>query len=197
MTRLLLVRHGQSVWNASGRWQGQADPPLSGLGHDQAEDAATRLDGVETLATSDLVRAHQTATTLQAATGIQALTVDSRLRERHAGEWQGLTRDQIDEKYPGYLTDGRRPPGWEPAEALNRRAMHALTDLADAHRDATCLVVTHAGVIYSIEAAHNRPHERIANLGGRWLEITNGASNLGERVELLGAEVEATVPDQI
>lgn len=196
MTRLLLVRHGQSVWNARGLWQGQADPPLTGLGHEQAE-AAAGLEQVDAVATSDLVRAHQTAETLRKATGVRSLTVDPRLRERHAGEWQGLTREDIEHRYPGYLEDGHRPPGWESARELHRRTMDALLHLATAASSATWLVVTHGGVIYTIEEAHGIAHHRISNLGGRWLEIDDGESTLGERVDLLAGRAEATIPDQI
>lgn len=197
VTRLLLVRHGQSVWNASGRWQGQANPPLSQLGHAQAEDAAAGVAAVDSIASSDLVRAHQTAMVLQAAAGVLSLTVDARLRERRAGEWQGLTRNQIDDRYPGYLEDGRRPPGWESGEELEHRVMKALAELAVSHDGGTCMVVTHAGVIYTIESAHGLPQKRIANLGGRWLEIDGRDTTLGERVDLVGTGVETTIPDQI
>lgn len=207
MTRFLLVRHGQSVWNAKGRWQGQADPPLSPLGHDQAAVAAEAITsgpgrvptvaGMEVLVSSDLVRARQTAGAIGAAAGLERVGVEARLRERHAGEWQGLTRNEIQARYPGFLEDGRRPAGWEPDEALRDRAMDALEDLADAHGDTTCVVITHGGVIYTIEGAHGLPHQRIANLGGRWLEIRDGVAELGDRVNLLDGRVEATVPDQI
>jgi broad specificity phosphatase PhoE len=197
VTRLLLIRHGQSVWNAQGRWQGQANPPLTSLGHDQAAAAGTNLTDIEVLAASDLVRARQTATAIGTVTGINDLTVDARLRERHAGEWQGLTRPEIDDLYPGYLDDGRRPEGWESNADLHDRAVAALLDLAAIHQAATVGVVTHGGVTYSIEESHGEPHRRISNLGGRWLNIDDGAITLGDRVDLLGDLVEASVPDQI
>src|SRR6187551_2407785 len=115
MSRILLVRHGQSTWNADGRWQGQADPPLSELGIAQAEAAARVLDGVGTIWSSDLERAHHTASILAAALGL-AVVPDARLREREAGEWTGLTRAEIDEQYPGAIAERRRPPGFEADE---------------------------------------------------------------------------------
>lgn len=197
MTRLLLVRHGQSVWNAKGRWQGQADPPLTSLGHEQASVAAKRIGEIDVLASSDLVRALQTATGLKTRAGVDTVEVDARLRERHAGEWQGLTRAEIDARYPGYLEDGRRPPGWESGRDLHERAVAAVIEIADAHPAGEGAIVTHGGVIYSIEAAHGVEHSRISNLGGRWIEIQGAMVSLGDRVDLLAGEIEATVPDQI
>src|SRR3954454_17144605 len=95
VTSLLLVRHGQSVWNADGRWQGQADPPLSALGEQQAVEAANRLDGIDAVGTSDLVRHARTADLLAHELGVDVV-VDARWRERHAGEWQGHTRAEIE-----------------------------------------------------------------------------------------------------
>src|ERR1051325_541049 len=95
MSRILVVRHGQSTWNADGRWQGQADPPLSDLGVAQAEAAARTVDGVDVISASDLERAHHTATILAAPRQLEVVA-DARLRERDAGEWTGLTRVQID-----------------------------------------------------------------------------------------------------
>src|SRR5438270_7968282 len=130
-SRVLLVRHGQSEWNALGRWQGQADPPLSDLGRDQARAAARALGAVDAVFASDLQRATETAHIIAGALGIGPVLIDERLRERDAGEWSGLTRDEIHERYPGYLPDDRhrtfapdpdgeprRPPGWESDEAL-------------------------------------------------------------------------------
>ncbi|MBA2326593.1 MAG: histidine phosphatase family protein, partial [Actinobacteria bacterium] len=71
-TRLFLVRHGESTWNADGRWQGQADPPLSALGEEQACDAAARLaaGGFSRVVASDLQRARRTAEILAEALGL-------------------------------------------------------------------------------------------------------------------------------
>src|SRR3989442_15966436 len=83
-TSILLVRHGQSAWNAEGRWQGQADPPLSPLGELQAEEAARRVHGVlDAVWSSDLRRAAQTAARLGAVSGLEP-RLDADLRGRHA-----------------------------------------------------------------------------------------------------------------
>src|SRR5262245_23289188 len=145
-SRILVVRHGQSTWNADGRWQGQADPPLSALGIAQAEAAARAVDGVETIWASDLERARHTAEILAAEHGLDVVA-DARLRERAAGEWTGLTRAEIDEQFPGALAERRRPPGFEHDEQLLVRALAALRDLAAALAGGTAIVVTHGGVI--------------------------------------------------
>jgi len=103
-TRVLLVRHGQSTWNADARWQGQADPPLSALGEQQAVDAARHVAGMDALWSSDLHRARRTAELIgeHLALGVH---VEARLRERHAGEWQGCTRDEIEKKGASRFVD--------------------------------------------------------------------------------------------
>jgi len=101
VTRMLLARHGQSEWNALGRWQGQADPPLSELGRQQARAAADRLGTVDAIVSSDLERALATAAIIAEVLGVGPVLVEPRLRERSAGEWSGLTRDEIEADWPG------------------------------------------------------------------------------------------------
>src|SRR5438093_548398 len=122
VTRILLVRHGQSVWNADGRWQGQADPPLSDVGVDQAAAAADSdaVDGVRALYSSDLERARHTAQLLGVRLGLDPV-VDVRLRERHAGGWEGCTRAEIEAGWPGFLESGERPEGYEPDASVPAR----------------------------------------------------------------------------
>jgi probable phosphoglycerate mutase len=190
VTRLLLVRHGQSEWNAVGRWQGQADPPLSELGERQARQAAARLPAVDAVWSSDLARAAGTAALVAAEVGAPVV-VDRRLRERHAGEWQGLTRVEIEQRWPGYLADGRRPQGWEPDEQVVERALAACHAIAAAHPGAQVLVVTHGGVVRALERHLDaRDDDPPANLGGRWIESDGETVALGERVVL-------TAPDSV
>lgn len=127
---VLLVRHAESIWNATGRWQGRADPPLSATGEAQAHSAAAsaRLDDVVAVWTSPLTRARRTAELLAAARGWE-VRADDRLVERDAGEWSGLTRDEIEKGWPGYLAEGLRPPGFEADASLLARAWAALVDL--------------------------------------------------------------------
>src|SRR3954470_4173033 len=158
-SRVLLVRHGQSEWNALGRWQGQADPPLSDLGRAQARAAAHSLGALDAIYASDLQRAAETAAIISGVIGVGPVLLEPDLRERDAGEWSGLTRDEIHERYPGYLPDDRhrafapdgaapkRPPGWEADDRLLARALRALGRIREAVPDGDVLAVTHGGLI--------------------------------------------------
>jgi broad specificity phosphatase PhoE len=197
VTRLLLARHGQSTWNALGRWQGQADPPLSELGQLQAQHAAQSIGTVDLIVCSDLERAHHTALIISETIGVGPVLVEPQLRERDAGEWSGLTRDEIEQRWPGYLDQARRPPGWEPQERLLERAMAVLTKIHIEYAGAEVLVITHGGLVYAIEEHHGEPWSRIGNLEARQLGFADdGSTRLGTRVELIDHD-EITVPDQI
>ena len=195
--RVLLARHGQSTWNADGRWQGQEDPPLSTVGVRQARAAAACVGTFDAIAASPLARALTTATIIADALGAGPVLTDRDLVERHAGGFQGLTRPEIEDRFPGYLEAGRRPPGWEPDEDVALRASGALARLVDRIGGGTALVVTHGGVIGCLERLVGvRRDEKLANLGGRWFEIGPGVLRAGDEVLLVADDV-ATVPDQI
>jgi broad specificity phosphatase PhoE len=200
VTALVVVRHGQSTWNADGRWQGQADPPLSPLGEAQAAEAARNVGECTAIWSSDLVRAARTATIVGDVVGI-GVELDARMRERDAGDWTGLTRAEIDERYPGALREGRRPPGFEPDETLAVRTLAALVEFGAAlPADGVGLVVTHGGVIRTLDRVLGGESEAVPNLGGRRLLVGPGGLTLGERVLLLTAGdggVEVTTPRQI
>jgi broad specificity phosphatase PhoE len=195
VTRILLVRHGQSVWNADGRWQGQADPPLSELGQTQAASASARIGIVDGIYASDLLRAHHTAEIVAAPIGAD-VAVDPRLRERSAGDWEGRTRAEIDEGWPGYLESGRRPAGYEADESVLVRVLEALGEMAEAH-DGDVLVVTHGGVVRTLERHLGGDADGlIPNLGGRWVHHDGDTMRLGDRIVLLDEE-QVTRPQQI
>lgn len=183
MSRLLLLRHGESTWNAQGRWQGQADPPLSEVGVAQARAAARALERVDALWSSDLARAHHTATILSEHHAL-VVRADARVRERAAGPWTGLTRDEIEARFPGYLAEGRRPPGYEDDTSLRERALDALHEFAGALRGGTGVVVTHGGVIVTVERHLGLERVPIHNLEGRWIEVDTAGITVGERVLL-------------
>lgn len=185
--RILLVRHGQSTWNAVGRWQGQADPPLTPHGVEQAERAASALEPMVAVWASDLERAAHTARILAAPRDL-VVTTDPRMRERAAGPWTGLTRDEIEAQYPGWLDEGRRPPGYETDDDIAARAFGALREFAAALGGATGVVVSHGGVILTVERRHGIARTPIHNLEARWLEVDPGAPTgftPGPRVTLL------------
>jgi probable phosphoglycerate mutase len=210
VSRLLLVRHGQSTWNADGRWQGRADPPLSELGERQAQAVAAALAPggdqdyeIDALWSSPLQRAHQTAVIVGATIGHEP-TVEERLEERDAGEWTGKTRFEIEKEWPGYLDEQRRPPGFELDETLVVRALAALQEMVAALEamaaavTGTGLVVTHAGVIRAMERHLGGRSEPVPNLGGRELLARDGTLELGARLMLVDpATVEVTTPNQI
>jgi probable phosphoglycerate mutase len=210
-SRLLLVRHGQSEWNAAGRWQGQADPPLSELGRMQARSAARALGAVDAVFASDLQRAAETAAIISEAAGVGPVIVDPGLRERDAGAWSGLTRDDIREQYPGYLPEDmrtafgpdreqrvRHPPGWETDDALLARVLDAIQRIHEVVGDGDALVVTHGGVIYVLEGHLGESFARLANGAGRWFDIDGERLTLGERVPLVNDDgTPVTVPSEI
>ncbi|MCX7619509.1 MAG: histidine phosphatase family protein [Acidimicrobiales bacterium] len=185
LTRMLLARHGESEWNALGRWQGQADPPLSPMGRRQAALAADRLGAIDVIVSSDLSRALRTAHVIAELLGVGPVIVEPRLRERDVGAWSGLTREQIEATFPGYLDDGRRPPGWEPDELLLERSSEALDAIERTYCGAEILVVTHGGVIYNLERHHGLTPTRLANLEGRWVAHHGNRVVLGERIRLV------------
>ncbi|HEV2767366.1 MAG TPA: histidine phosphatase family protein [Acidimicrobiales bacterium] len=200
MTRLLLVRHAQSEWNALGRWQGWSDPPLSSLGREQARAAVPALGGFDAVVASDLVRARDTAAILADALGLGPVAIDPRLRERDVGEWAGLTREQIDERWPGALDQpgGPRPPGGESPPQVFARARRALDELAVTYGEAELLVVTHGGVIRGVERHFDIEPAPLPNLGGVWLDVEHGRWELETRVLLVGPnDVPVTVPRQL
>jgi broad specificity phosphatase PhoE len=184
ITTLLLVRHGQSTWNAEGRWQGQADPPLSDLGRWQAAEASAKLGQVDAVVSSPQQRALETAAILGGALGVGPVQLVEDLRERSAGPWSGLTRQDIDATWPGWVDDGRRPEGYELDPPLVERALAALEQVAVVFSGGTVLVVCHGGVIRSIEAALGVAEGRIPNLAGRVLLHGPSGFTVNERLEL-------------
>ena len=186
--RLLLLRHGESTWNAERRWQGQADPPLSEAGVTQSRAAAPALVAATTIWSSDLRRARRTAHLL--AGRARPVQLDARLRERHVGAWTGLTRDVIAARYPGWLDDGRRPDGWEDDATVCGRGLRALRDAVAAAAPGTVLVaVSHGGFIRAVVTGLGGEPWPIPNLGGIWLEADDERFALGRRVALLGGDV--------
>lgn len=171
---LLILRHGQSEWNSQGRWQGQADPPLTTLGERQAEHAADAIAAAaltfDLVLASDLQRAQRTAQIIAARLGLYEVVVDRDLRERDAGEWEGLTRAQINQRWPGDIEARRWPPGFESQHSVAARLLPALTrHLTAANR---ALLVAHAGVLKTLDALTGLDDERIPNLSGRWFTVT-------------------------
>jgi broad specificity phosphatase PhoE len=191
MTRLLLVRHAESEWNAMGRWQGHADPPLSDTGRAQAASAAARLDGsVNAVVSSDLRRARETAETIADALGVGPVSVDAGLREIDVGEWTGLTNAEIEERWPGLLDRWRAGaldaiPGGETRAAFAERFVEAIRRVGAAN-DGPLLVVTHAAAIATLERRLGvHPGASVPQLCARWFETNDGLRVAGDRLSLV------------
>jgi probable phosphoglycerate mutase len=206
MARLILVRHGESTWNATGRWQGWADPPLSDLGRAQAEAAAPAAAPVDAVVSSDLQRALETASIMAAVLELEGdVRVEPGLRERDVGDFTGLTRAEIEERWPGVLAQGnasisRDARFGETVEALAERVDAALRGLASEFAGQRVVVVTHGGVVRNLERAFGIEPDPLPNLGGREVAVDpeTGAVELGERLLLLSPEdVPVTVPKQL
>lgn len=174
--RILLVRHGESVWNAEGRWQGAANPPLSDAGRAQARALAQCLlgEGIDRVVTSDLDRANETGRIVADVLGLPPPAVDPRWRERDVGDISGHTREEIEAKWPGLLEQWRRGelesmPGGEGD--ITSRAVEALDAVATSPAGTCTLVVTHGGVIGAIDRWIGNPYLRVGNVQGRWFSV--------------------------
>ena len=202
MTRLLLLRHGQSEWNAAGRWQGWADTGLTALGVRQAELAADRLvaEGAvfDAVASSDLSRSLVTAQILADALGLAPPLSVPGLREFDVGEWSGLTRPEIETAWPGALDAWRRgalerTPAGEARDVFAARVTSAIHALAAAHPEGCLLVVTHGGVIGTLQrlVGLDGQKEKLINLCGRWFEAGAGELSAGNPVALLDPDADS------
>jgi glucosyl-3-phosphoglycerate phosphatase len=171
--RLVLIRHGESIWNAERRIQGQACAGLSPRGHAQAAATALAL-AVEhpeaRLLTSDLQRTRETVAPLEAALGRPA-EPDARLRERSFGAWERRLRDEVAdgdvERWQRWLAgeDVVGEVGGESAEQLADRVAPVLHELLDSTPDGgTTVAITHGGSIW--HGIHRLLDLRAGTLGG-------------------------------
>jgi len=190
-TRLCIVRHGETDWNAGKRVQGQIDVPLSAVGHAQARATgnALRNEGFAALYSSDLIRARQTA---EAAAHLAHLPLQAEpgLRERHYGIFQGLTYAEAEVRYPAeYARHKARDPRFAPdgGESLldfAARLAVAFDTIVRRHAGAAVAIFTHGGVLDILHRqATGRPLDAprdfaIPNCGINWIEVTNGCWTL-------------------
>ena len=207
MTRMLrwfLVRHGETEWNRVGRAQGQADPPLNQAGQAQVEAVAVRLAPVafEAAYSSDQRRAADTA--LPVMRGRDTPIVHRRdLREKSFGEWEGMTYEELQLRYPAMLAElfderpAFAPPGGESDLELFARAAGAAARIAGRHAgtDGNILVVSHGGTLRAMMVSMlGLPVEsmwriRLSNAGlsvvtvfdevGATIDLLNDTSHLG------------------
>lgn len=146
-TTICLVRHGETDWNYTRRYQGWSDIPLNDLGVEQAETVARALAGEhwDAIVSSPLGRAMRTAEAIAAALGIDDIETDPDLRERSYGEAEGLTAEEREATWTG-----PEWPGLEAWDAVAERAMAALGRIVDRHRGQRVLVVCHGGLINAV-----------------------------------------------
>ena len=189
VTRIVAVRHGETVWNAEMRMQGQLDTALSARGQRQARRTATALadEGIEAIVASDLVRAAAVADVVKLP-----VTTDTGLRERHFGIFQGWTYAEIDVRWPEAAARWRHhdptfaPEGGESLIEFDARAVAAMTRIAAAARGRTIAVVTHGVVLDCLYRAATG----LALDAPRSWQLGNAAINralfTGERFTLVG-----------
>lgn len=186
VTRILVLRHGESEWNALGRWQGQADPPLTEKGLLQAMEAARQLGSFDAVWCSPLQRAAHTAAIISEHIGVGPVQTDADLMEAAFGPWQGLTVDEIEHGWPGYLAEHRRPEGAELPQHVAERGLAALRRIAATTPGGEVLVVCHAGILRSMRMAIEAADIRFGNLGGCWMSVHHdGRVVAGDMVQLV------------
>lgn len=159
VTRLLIIRHGQSLWNRAGIIQGQRDIELSPLGLVQAEAMANRLRHVrlDAIYSSPLLRAHQTAAALAGSHHLP-VQIDGDLVEIHHGQWEGKTEADVERDFGDLLHLWRtRPatvqmPGGEHFQEVKARSIAAVERIAAAYPQQTIAVVTHDVVVRAVIA---------------------------------------------
>lgn len=153
-TQLLLIRHGETAWNAEGRIQGQLDVPLSAKGTWQAHRLAQRLahESVDAVIASDLARAWLTACPIAQSLKLEVIA-EPRLRERRFGIFEGHRMEDVAQRWPQEFAAWRsRDPAWsmpkgESAQQFIDRVVKALSDLASHWQGRTVVLVAHGGVL--------------------------------------------------
>lgn len=153
-TEIILVRHGETEWNLSGRWQGHADSALSERGVSQAKSLGKRMATmpVDVVYSSDLERAMHTSRLAGISSDWDALAL-SELRERDLGVLEGMTTSEMESKQPDvyrrFLNEGPnyQPPGGESFQQFFDRCSNAVEKLVDKHPGKKILGFTHGGVL--------------------------------------------------
>lgn len=205
---VVVVRHGETSWNASHKIQGQLDPELNETGRRQALVVARRLSKEAKPAavySSDLRRASETAQIIATACGVSNLVFDPALRERHMGDLHGLVFDEAVRRNPEiFSSDGRRrtqeiPGGGESLDQLSKRCVSYLNTVAEKHKGERVIVVTHGASTEEL-CTYADPTSPVRGKlfntsiclfrigGGEWiLEKANDADHLGQGEFLVDA----------
>lgn len=157
-TQIILVRHAETEWNAEGRYQGQLDSPLTETGLQQVQALAERLrhEPIQQIYSSDLARCQTTANCIAQARGGQTVNLDVRLREKHAGLFQGLTWAESEQQHPEAYQAFREKradyvvPGGESRQQVLERTMASLDEYVEKHANQQLLIVTHGAVLSTL-----------------------------------------------
>ncbi len=204
--RLILLRHGQTEWNANDRMQGQIDTHLTPLGRAQAVEAARviAMMNPSILVSSDLRRAFDTALQIGHLTGIE-VEKDVRLRETHLGDWQSLSHTDVDTAYPGARLAWRADPTMAPPNGESRvEVAHRSTPVVDElleraeWENGPAVLVAHGGLIAALTAAllglpvpnwavfgglGNASWVQLSERGGHWrLDVWNASARVASDV---------------
>jgi glucosyl-3-phosphoglycerate phosphatase len=194
----VLLRHGQTIWNVEGRFQGHTDIPLDDIGVAQAGRAAGMLAALrpDAIVSSDLARAMSTAQPLARLTGL-VVALDEDLRERSGGLWEGLVGEEIRARWPAEHA-AWDPPEGESREAVAERVAAALKRAADGlPAGGLAVVVSHGAALrLGAERALGLPVDAAGVLGplsncswsvlgqrnGKWRLLEHNAGTLPEPV---------------
>jgi glucosyl-3-phosphoglycerate phosphatase len=205
--RIVVWRHGRTEWNVSGRFQGQLDPPLDEVGRNEVARSAPLLaaglrHGSTVVVSSDLQRATDTAAVLADLLGVAVLR-EPRLREHGMGSWEGLTRDEVADRFPDQYAAWRAGHpvvdrgGEDPAE-VGERALAALADLPAAE---VAVVVTHGGTagrlmerLLGLQPSQRRLFAPLANCA--WSDLRVQGSRWRLHRHNVAAFPEAVAPDE-
>jgi len=160
LTKVIFIRHGQTEWNVTGRYQGQSDVQLSEEGRQQAVKLAENfpVEKVDAIYASDLQRAMVTAETIAKRFGL-SVQAELAFRELSFGDWEGLTYQQIVDKWEDAMAnflqhpDILEIPGGESFPAVQQRAVTRLNDLIEKHDGQTIVIVAHGAVLRTMLAA--------------------------------------------
>jgi probable phosphoglycerate mutase len=188
-TQILVIRHGQSEWNALGRGHGWGDPPLSDLGEAQARGAVANLASqglVPGMVASDLARATRTAELVAEPLGLGPVQTTAGLREHDIGEWDGKTWEEIEREWPDAKAEWvaeriDTPPGGESRSAFYQRVEQAVREAAAGRPPGRYLIVAHGGVVRALERLAGLEPTPIEFLSGRWFSFDDGRLRAGDR----------------
>jgi alpha-ribazole phosphatase len=157
MTKVILIRHGETLWNVEMKYQGHCDVALTEKGIKQAELAADSLakESISAVYASDLCRAFVTAESIANKHDLQVATIPE-LREINFGQWEGLAYDKINNQWSDIMAklfthpDEIQIPDGETFREVKERATIALSTLIKKHPNETIVVVSHGGTIRTI-----------------------------------------------